>query len=751
MKTFTFKKLPNCLLSVLLATVLCCPAMAQDYTTGTEETVDIVFHMPICRNGEPASSAKLYILKDGDMDLPQNYTPVKLVDGGYIDGKQQYNGHYAVSRKAGTKLRYMYADICYENGNNDGNQQRYPYFPHLDSLIVSNKAQEVHIDYREAQEVNLRFKDRDGDEMWLADETGMTLYYNIYFRSDQLSTMQTGYSEGYRNWQKDEKKNVYTHFRLYAFPGKHLLYFMTSPDSKWTCEKGEKDYTPLKNMVVNGYGALECDIDVTGQGGDVYIDFSKWNSSRLRYKNAQHVPGMIPDSYNIRFYSTTLSRHQMAYGTFSEARMTGDRKLDGKDYIVEFLVRESFSDMTLNGELKMTPGQSPEIVIGDYSDVRNVDIELPGMLDGKALFIDNMIACRLSDNGLQGPIMYHTRLKLGEHKVVIADINDDEGSYGHPLNSDSLFTVTEDYATQVVRLEEEDFKRVLYTVYGIDGEQIKQETHFLPAGTDEFHYQEEIYDADVYLFPISGCAKAGPGLTEVNCNFKEQNYLCLTQEPRTLTNNRYLTNNDTVAFAMAHDTFRKIYAPQGTRFLFDIEQTRSTNSKGPSGYKDMMFTLEKDTVFDFSTSRSALVTYMYDGEEITEPSAIETYALDWGGCAVSEHFYRRKMCSLYPGLYKAVYNNEAPVYFSVEAKSQLEIDFAFPPEPPAGINLTQGRTALAIIPQSGGVSLSAADPTALRICNTAGLSVYQGTVIGKFFLNLPAGLYIANGQKFIVK
>ncbi len=68
-----------------------------------------------------------------------------------------------------------------------------------------------------------------------------------------------------------------------------------------------------------------------------------------------------------------------------------------------------------------------------------------------------------------------------------------------------------------------------------------------------------------------------------------------------------------------------------------------------------------------------------------------------------------------------------------------------------GIDNAQTDAALTITPQAGGVSITAAAPTLLRIYNVAGMSIHQGTVNGKLYLNLPAGLYIANGQKFIVK
>ncbi len=62
-----------------------------------------------------------------------------------------------------------------------------------------------------------------------------------------------------------------------------------------------------------------------------------------------------------------------------------------------------------------------------------------------------------------------------------------------------------------------------------------------------------------------------------------------------------------------------------------------------------------------------------------------------------------------------------------------------------------GSHALTIVPAAGAVSLTATVPTAVTIHSMTGVQVYHATISGTHTVALPAGLYIANGQKFIVK
>ncbi len=68
-----------------------------------------------------------------------------------------------------------------------------------------------------------------------------------------------------------------------------------------------------------------------------------------------------------------------------------------------------------------------------------------------------------------------------------------------------------------------------------------------------------------------------------------------------------------------------------------------------------------------------------------------------------------------------------------------------------GIAQSTADAALSIRSVAGGISLSAATPAAAAIYTPSGLCVYRAVICGTRFVELPAGLYIANGKKMLVR
>ncbi len=66
-------------------------------------------------------------------------------------------------------------------------------------------------------------------------------------------------------------------------------------------------------------------------------------------------------------------------------------------------------------------------------------------------------------------------------------------------------------------------------------------------------------------------------------------------------------------------------------------------------------------------------------------------------------------------------------------------------------NTTDAATALTILPCEGGVKVTAATPANVRIYTSLGVCVHSGMVYGSSFISLPAGVYIVNGQKCLVR
>ncbi len=66
-------------------------------------------------------------------------------------------------------------------------------------------------------------------------------------------------------------------------------------------------------------------------------------------------------------------------------------------------------------------------------------------------------------------------------------------------------------------------------------------------------------------------------------------------------------------------------------------------------------------------------------------------------------------------------------------------------------NTLDASTSLKLLPVKGGISVTAAMPTTVRVYTPLGACVHSGMVYGTGFISLPSGIYIVNGQKCLVR
>ena len=75
----------------------------------------------------------------------------------------------------------------------------------------------------------------------------------------------------------------------------------------------------------------------------------------------------------------------------------------------------------------------------------------------------------------------------------------------------------------------------------------------------------------------------------------------------------------------------------------------------------------------------------------------------------------------------------------------------FQEDPNVGIRGVETRQPISVMPVAGGVLVSAARALPVNICDAAGRLVNRQTMAGNVRIALPAGVYVVNNHKVVVK
>ncbi len=738
-----------------------------------EKLGKVVVKQPIKRNGELAENARLFCFGDNIPAPPQG----NLFRAHYF--RNNSDNDFVFYGKPGFVFRYLIENTSCK----DASGRYLAHLMYVDSVQIGSGADTILVDYREAQEVHLRFKGRSGEDLnWSGYlEHRIEDIYRLPYSGkapEACPLLRTWFYEGAPSdwevnngqnfWQKDDESgDVFNYMRFFAFPGKHTLEMMHPPfaEMEWSGSFAEEYLNAYRRE--SGY---RVDFEVEAGKTDVYVDFSKWHKYRVILKNAAHFflgrgfGARLPFGFHARYESPEGDPYH--FETDVEFLPSGaidyvseeDYPLSGNDHIRTFRTRECFSQVAIRPThagfndtlgislptqtLRFADGEEIVYDLGNYRPVRMVFPD--SVLKYCSLVLDGEIKDYSLPDSLDAFVAY---FPVGTHKVELL------GEDGKVMNSRTEFEVIDSF-DQTVKFEEEDFQGlvVLFDAGGVSVEEAMKFT--LTAVEDGSSYEMMLRPGEPqrlllpqggayrYVFgygqiPAKGSVQLGAGMEHLTISL--QDYKCLTLSPyNNIDNIRCVSEGDTLTILSKNIILPKdsiicgtllpsgsllaqVIAPKDSRILFDLKRLGT--------YHDIALTLERDSLILLPGTSTVRVRFVRGGE--SEPD-VKLYAQDFNGCVVTDD--SRGTFNLYPGVYKAVSQSGEVLYFEVAAE-HLIIDFENPPTPPAAIEEIER-----------GNSGNTVDVYSLR-----GICLRRNVPLKDALEGLSPGLYIVDGKKVFTK